>query len=365
MTRPTAAAGVALVLLPLMVNGPVGVSPSAADEADGRAIYADACAACHGDDGRGRAGMAFDVPLPDFTDCRIATAEPESNWLPLIAHGGVELGLSTAMPAFADALTPEQQRAVLAYVRSFCTDPAWPLGDLNFPRPVFVGKAFPEDELVFSPAFVDASDAREIAGELAYERRIGPRGQVELALPAQLNDVKHSGPTVGGLGDIALAYKHVVYAGLAPRAIAALATDLVLPNGEPKKSTGDGTVAFEPAVLGGAELGGFILQTQFRAVLPIDVDRAARVLLYRFALQYPLGPMRRSLVPALEFESAQKIAGSFRDYTVLGPTFYVPLSRRGHVALGVGAQVPVSAYRPFDYRVGAFLFWDYLDGPLW
>jgi len=139
----------------------------------------------------------------------------------------------------------------------------------------------------------------------------------------------------------------------------------VLPTGEPTKGTGDGTVAFEPALLGGAEWGGFIAQAQLRAVLPIDVDRAARVMLYRVALQYPLGPMRRSLVPAVELESAQKLAGQFRDYTLLGPTFYVPLSLRGHIALGAGAQVAVSAYRPFDYRVGAFFLWDYLDGPLW
>jgi mono/diheme cytochrome c family protein len=338
---------------------------AAADETDGRAIYADACAACHGEDGRGRTATAIDVPLPDFTDCQIATSEPDSNWLPLIAHGGTALGLSTSMPAFDGALTPEQQRAVLAYVRSFCADPAWPRGDLNFPRPIFFDKAFPEDEFVLSPTFVEARDAREIGGELAYEHRVGARGQIEAALPALLSDVKHGGPTAGGLGDLALAYKQVVYAGLEPRAIAALATDLVLPTGEPTKETGAGTVAFEPALLGGAAFAGFILQAQLRAELPIDVDRAPRVMLYRVALQYPLGAMRRSLVPALELESAQRIEGDFHDATVLGPTFYVPLSLRGHVALGLGAQVPVSAYHPFDYRVGAILLWDYLDGPLW
>jgi mono/diheme cytochrome c family protein len=338
---------------------------SAAVEMDGRAIYADGCAACHGEDGRGRTGTGIDVPLPDFTDCQVASSEPDSNWLPLIAHGGAALGLSTQMPAFDGALTPEQQRAVLAYVRSFCTDPAWPRGDLNFPRPVFFDKAFPEDELVLSPTFVEASEKREIGAELSYERRVGARGQLEVALPALLNDVKHGGPTAGGLGDVGLAYKQVVYAGLEPRAIAALTTDLVLPTGEPTKGTGVGTVVFAPALVGGAAFAGFILQAQLRAELPIEIDRAPRVMPYRAALQYPLGAMRRSLVPALELESEQRIDGEFHDATVLGPTFYVPLSLRGHVAVGMGAQVPVSAHHPFDYRVGAFLLWDYLDGPLW
>ena len=118
-------------------------------------------------------------------------------------------------------------------------------------------------------------------------------------------------------------------------------------------------------MLAAGKLAGFILQTEFRAELPVDVDRAARVMFYRFALQRPLGPERRSLVPALELESAQRIDGEFHDYTVLGPTFYVPLTLRGHVALGLGGQVPVSAHRPFDYQLGAFVLWDFLDGPLW
>jgi len=52
-------------------------------------------------------------------------------------------------------------------------------------------------------------------------------------------------------------------------------------------------------------------------------------------------------------------------YTVLGPSLYVPLSRRGHVALGVGAELPVAGTRPFDWRLGSFLLWEYNDGPFW
>jgi len=332
---------------------------------DGRELYGEACAACHGADGRGSTATGVTVPLPDFTDCRVTTAEPDSNWLPLVAHGGPALGMSSQMPSFDGALTADQQRAVLAYVRSFCTDPAWPQGDLNFPQPLFVGKAFPEDEIVVHASFGDSSSARELAGDLAFERRVGARGQVEIALPAQLVDEKHGGPTAGGFGDLTLAYKHVAYAGLAPPAIASLAVDLVLPSGDAAKGTGEGTVAFEPALLAGARAGPLILQTDFRAALPIDASSAPRVFFYRFALQAPLGAMRRSLVPALELETAQRIDGDFHDYTALGPTFYVPLSKRGHVALALGGQVPVSAHRPFDYRVSALVLWDYLDGPLW
>src|SRR5262245_51866826 len=39
-----------------------------------RAVYSAACAACHGDDGRGRSSseLGFQVPLPDFTNCDFA-----------------------------------------------------------------------------------------------------------------------------------------------------------------------------------------------------------------------------------------------------------------------------------------------------
>jgi hypothetical protein len=332
---------------------------------DGRQLYDDACASCHGLDGKGApTGTAIAVPLPDFTDCQVATREPDADWTALVVHGGHFLGLSNQMPAFGDILTAEETQAVLAYVRSFCANPAWPRGELNFRRPVFVTKAFPEDEAVTAPFFAQETGERVYSMELSVEGRIGPRGQLELTLPLQLND-QQDGPTVGGFGDLGLAYKHVLFASLPARSIVSVATDLVLPSGDRGRRLGDGTVTFEPALLSGHSRWGFVLQTQFRAVLPVDVNRAPRHFLYRFALQYPLGPLKSAVVPALEFESAQKIEGTFDNYTVLGPTLYVPLTKRGHVAVGCGGQIPVSAHRPFDYRLGAFFLWEYLDGGIW
>ena len=45
-------------------------SPAAASTEDA-ALYAHACAACHGADGRGRSveDRGFEIELPDFTDC--------------------------------------------------------------------------------------------------------------------------------------------------------------------------------------------------------------------------------------------------------------------------------------------------------
>lgn len=353
--------GVARLLAVLIWFAPV----AALAEADGQALYRDACAACHGVDGRGAPdAAAIKVPLPDFTDCQISTREPNPDWTALVAHGGQFLGMSMQMPAFGEALTPSEITAVLDYVRSFCTNPYWPRGELNFRRPVFVTKAFPENEALIAFEFEEATSERVYTTELAIEGRIGARGQVELALPIPVIEDKN-GATVGGFGDLALAYKHVLYASLLHHSIVALATDLVLPSGDRDRGLGDGTTTFEPALLTGHSLAGVVLQTQFRAVVPIDVDRAPRHFLYRFALQYPLGPLKNAVVPGLEAEFGQKIAGEFRDYGVLGPSLYLPLSKRGHVALGVGAQFPVTDHRPFDYRIAAFFLWEYLDGGIW
>jgi hypothetical protein len=339
-------------------------SADAAD--DGGQLYEDACATCHGRDGRGAPqGSSIAVPLPDFTDCNTVTREADADWGALATHGGAALGMSPQMPAFGDVLSRAEVQAILDYIRSFCRDPRWPRGELNFRRPVFVSKAFPEDEAVVAPTVAQSGDERAAAAEMSIEGRIGARGQIELTVPLELID-HTNGPTVGGIGDLGLAYTQVVFASLPARSIVSLATDLIMPSGNRSRGLGDGTTTFAPALLSGHGLpGGFVLQTQFSAVLPIDVNRAPRRFLYRFALQYPLGPRKNALVPALEFESAQKIAGTFQDYTVLAPTLYIPLSQRGHLAIGIGTQIPVSDHRPFDYRVGAFFLWEYLDGGLW
>src|SRR5207245_6106365 len=67
-------------------------------------------------------------------------------------------------PAFGDAATPEQIRAVVRYARSLCGEPGWPPGELNFPRAFVVEKAYPEDEVVIT------DEAR--AQEFIYEHRL-------------------------------------------------------------------------------------------------------------------------------------------------------------------------------------------------
>jgi hypothetical protein len=272
--------------------------------------------------------------------------------------------MSDEMPAFGDVLAEEEIAAVLAYVRGFCADARHPVGDLNHRRPVFVEKAYPEDEAVVAGAVDTGRGGRGWAVELVVEKRIGPRGQVEVALPAGAVDPEGE-PSRRGIGDLGLAYKHVLLAAPRWASIVSAGVALDLPTGSRHHALGAGTAVVAPQLLSGHRVGRLVLQTQARAELPGDTARAPRQMLYRLALQAPLGPYKKRPVPALEVEQSQDLDGGVRAATLLAPTCYLPLSRRGHVALAAGAQLPVAGRRPFDWRVGAFVLWEYRDGPLW
>jgi hypothetical protein len=331
----------------------------------GPEIYAEACATCHGQDGRGAPeGTRVTVPLPNFTDCVTVTAETTANWVGLVREGGRFLGLSDQMPAFGDALTDTEILAVIGYIRSFCKSTQYPLGDLNYPRPIFVEKAFPEDEGVFTFQYQSASLEKITSWEAAIEKRIGPRGQVEVSLPGAVVDSNEGGST-SGMGDLGLSYKQALLADPGWKTIVSARLALTLPTGEHSSGLGSGTTVVSPQLLSGHALGPFVLQTEIAADLPGDTARADRQMSYGLAFQYRFGPYKKTLVTGVEFQQTQAIDSAVQASTVLGPTLYVPLSRRGHVALSAGAQLPVAGTRPYNWLIGSFLLWDFADGPFW
>ena len=100
-------------------DGPLPVGRTGED------VYREACATCHGVDGRGspKSIVGFDVPLPDFSDCAFATAEPDQDWQAVVHEGGPIRGLDRHMPAFGDALSQEEIALAVGHVRTFCRQP--------------------------------------------------------------------------------------------------------------------------------------------------------------------------------------------------------------------------------------------------
>lgn len=63
-------------------------------------LYGAACAACHGNDDRGRPveEVAFATSLPDFTDCSFASREPDPDWHAVTHAGGPVRAFDRMMP---------------------------------------------------------------------------------------------------------------------------------------------------------------------------------------------------------------------------------------------------------------------------
>jgi hypothetical protein len=208
----------------------------------GAELYKAACAACHGDDGRGApsALVGFDTPLPDFTDCRFTTSEADVDWQAVVHAGGTVRALDRMMPAFGEALSASQIGEVIRHVRALCASRAWPHGDLNLPRPLLTKKAFPENE-----AFVRLSSPLENFREtrFVFEARLGPRSEVEFALPFNMHQA--FGAWQRGIGDVAVGFKHVLWHSHSSGSLVSGGAELTFPTGNEQLGLGNRLKVFE------------------------------------------------------------------------------------------------------------------------
>jgi len=89
-------------------------SPAGSDEAATIALYKTRCAACHGEDGRPR-GIAKNSAV--FTDQAWKRSTSVDEVAQVISQG------RSKMPGFASKLTPEEIRALAAYVLAMKNSP--------------------------------------------------------------------------------------------------------------------------------------------------------------------------------------------------------------------------------------------------
>jgi mono/diheme cytochrome c family protein len=94
----------------------VPADPSPSSDIDrGRRIYEQRCLECHGPQGRGDGVKApFLSPRPGNLVSAATAAKSDKDLLKVIANGRPR----TAMPAWKDDLSEEEQRDVLRYIRS-------------------------------------------------------------------------------------------------------------------------------------------------------------------------------------------------------------------------------------------------------
>jgi mono/diheme cytochrome c family protein len=335
-------------------------------ERTGEQLYLAACAGCHGPDGRGqpKSIVGFETPLPDFTDCSFATPEPDPDWAATIALGGPARAFDRHMPAFSDAITEEETARIIGHLRTFCSETQWPRGDLNLPRALVTEKAFPENEAVVTTT-ITGGETGGVANEFLYEHRIGARGQYEVIVPFELQ--RPDGSVWNrGLGDIAAAYKHVLFASRPRGSIVSAGAEITFPTGKEVEGLGGGQTIAEPFVTMSQMLPrDAFLHLHGGAELPLKND-AANEAFFRTAIGKSFAQNRwgRTWSPIVELLGARELEDGATTKWDLLPQMQVSLSKRQHILVNAGIRIPMTDR---DVRRKSFMLyflWDWFDGGL-
>ncbi len=332
----------------------------------GAELYQSGCAACHGLDGAGtaRSTVGFETPLPDFTDCRFTTSEADVEWGAVVHLGGPARGFDRIMPAFGEALSREQIQSVIDHVRGFCSNPAWPHGNLNLPRPFATKKAFPENEVLASVA-VPARARDSVETRIVYAKRLGARSEIELTLPFV---VRHGlGRWNRGLGDVSGGFKHVLVHSRQVGSIVAAGADIVFPTGKETQGLGRRLAVFEPFATFGQMLSAdAFIHVQGGLEIPLNIETADDELYWRMAVGKTFidGQWGRAWSPIVELLGNRDLAPQEPVQWDVLPQLQVTLSRRQHVVLNAGVRIPMTLRQGRRPTVMLYALWDWFDGGL-
>ena len=345
-------------------------APDDLASAPGDVLYQASCANCHGADGRGAdpALLAFEEEMPDFTDCDFAAREPDADWIAVAHEGGPVRGFSEMMPAFGGALAPEQLQRVMNYIRTMCTDAAWPRGELNLPRPLVTGKAYPEDEWVVS-ASLPVDGTGEGGAEFVYEQRFGPRSQWEVAIPYEWGRREDGGGGGSGLGELEFSVKHAVFHSSESGSIVSVSGDLHLPaSSAPESAEPRGASAAAFVHFGQLVGRDSFLQGQAGTRVPMHAGGSARAY-GRLVLgrSFAADAWGRSWTPMVELLADRAFGGGAADAETRAdvvPQLQVALNARQHVLANFGLLVPLAGDGR-RVRLMSYVLLDWFDGGFW
>ena len=322
------------------------------DLAVGQRLFETTCASCHGARGKPDASspvvQALETEPADLSDPLFNSREPALDWELVVEHGGRALGLSEQMPAWGSAFTDAEIAALVTYVKTLAPgSERYPPGELNLMLPVRTQKAFPEDEVVWKSRLEDRDGEDVWRNVLEFEKRFGRRGQGILELIEE----------EGELTEVEVGWKHALTWSLEGGYLLSGGAKLAMP------TEGNASEEFIPFLAWAQELSPkSTFQASARAVLPVD-DVDAGALELAGIVHYTWSDLPQHVFPALEatatapFESGD---GNRVQFTVV-PQVRVGLTRGGHVALNLGAEIPLSD-QDYDWRAHLTLLWDFADG---
>lgn len=111
-----------LALVVLFVFGGLTTTlAEAADPENGKKLFTQFCASCHGTSGKGDgpAAAALNPKPRDFTDKALMSQKTDERLFNVIKNGGAANGLSPLMAPWGSVLKDDQIRDVIAYIRTF------------------------------------------------------------------------------------------------------------------------------------------------------------------------------------------------------------------------------------------------------
>ncbi len=99
-----------------------GMLAYAADAEQGKKLYGQFCASCHGQSGKGDgpAAAALNPKPRDHTNKEYMSKMSEDELLNVIKNGGVSVGKSPLMPPWGASLKDDQIKDIIAYIRTLC-----------------------------------------------------------------------------------------------------------------------------------------------------------------------------------------------------------------------------------------------------
>lgn len=315
----------------------------------GAALFDKNCAVCHGQDARGSGMLAASLPVKpaNLTDCRLTAEDPTEVLEGIIREGGSYTGLSTVMPAWGGRLTEQEISDVAAFVKTLCTTKNWLKGDLNFPRPLITGKAFPENEIVVGGKFAQGTTDTS-TGSVSVGFRMDGLTNLEVGgsvLRRHLqNDIAHT-----GIGDASISVKRVLAYNYAKNYLVAAGLKVQFPTGDEDRNLGSGEITWQPSFRTGFRIEDIVTQIDTRITIPAETSDENATARYNLALAYVFQPdPRLEAAPMLEITNETRINGAKDGQTA---TSLIPQFRFKWLqySAGFGLEIPVSN-RSFDTR---------------
>jgi mono/diheme cytochrome c family protein len=348
----TVACRIRLFLTALAMLAATEAAQAVPDAALGARLFAQACASCHGPAGRPEPGSpvvaALGIEPADLSDPLFNSREPALDWERVVKQGGHALGLSEKMPAWGSSFTDAEIAALVAYIKTLAPgSERYPPGELNLMLPIRTQKAFPEDEIVWKSRYESGDDGDVWRNVFEFEKRFGRRGQAILEVVEEEGDVT----------EVEVGWKHAMTWSLERGYLLSGGAKIAIP------TEGDGDEEFIPFLAWAQELSPrSTFQASACAILPFD-DFGDGAMEFAGIVHYAWTQRPQSVFPALEatatvpFESG---GGDAVQFTVV-PQVRIGLTRGGHVALNLGAELPLSD-QDYDWRAHLTLLWDFADG---